>query len=187
MRLQAMHPVPPSPPSARGLLAAASLCALLWPAAQVAQAAETPVTRVLGPGEWFYTTPQVYGPDDVLELQFTGEAGCWLCYPRLVFQNTVQFGGTLKVTLGDHFLPYGGQLLTLFVYQGNGTPGSGLPTHPFDHYDLPALPPNHGWGTDSLYNSGQLLLSQAAVPEPAAWALWLTALAGMALRARRRA
>lgn len=173
----------PVHPLAPGLLAAASLSALLLSAAQAAE----PVTTVLGPGEWVYTTPQVWGPDDVLALHFTGDVGCSPCYPRLVFQNTVSFGGTLKVTLADNFLPYGGQWMMVFVYQGNGTPGSGLPTHRFDHYDLPALPPEHGWSTDSLYTSGQLLLSVAEVPEPAPSALWLAGLAGMAWWARRRA
>ena len=56
----------------------------------------------------------------------------------------------------------------------------------FDHVDLPALPPHHGWNTDSLYTSGRLLLT-AAVPEPAMPALWLAGLAGLALLARRHA
>ena len=75
----------------------------------------------------------------------------------------------------------------LFLYQGNGTPGSGLPSRHFDHVDLPALPPHHGGNTDSLYTSGRLLLTAAAVPEPAMPALWLAGLAGLALLARRRA
>ena len=165
------------------LLASASLSALLLTGAQ---AADNPVTRVLGPGVWTFTTPQVYGPDDVLDLHGTGEVGCSPCYPLLVFQTTVSFGGTLKLTLPDNFLPYGGQALMLFVYQGNGMPGSGLPSHYFDHFDLPALPPDHGWNTDSLYTSGRLLLT-AAVPEPAMPALWLAGLAGIALLRRRRA
>lgn len=80
------------------LLAAASLSAL-WLTG--AHAADRPVTRLLGPGVWYYTTPQLYGPDDVLDLHGTGDAGCSPCYPLLVFQTTVSFGGTLKLTLPD--------------------------------------------------------------------------------------
>ncbi|MBC7726072.1 MAG: hypothetical protein H7242_00415 [Microbacteriaceae bacterium] len=74
-----------------------------------------------------------------------------------------------------------------FVHHGTGTPGTGLPTGRFDHFDPPALPPNHGGNTDSLDTSGQLLLTAADVPELTAPARWRVGLeAGCGLLARRR-
>jgi hypothetical protein len=103
--------------------------------------------------------------------------------------HTVHFDGTLKITMDDRFLPWGGHLMFLFGYRGvPDVPGTALPTGRFHTLDLPPLDPSLGWSTDSIYASGSILLAQL-VPEPATWALWLgggALLAGVA-RLRRPA
>ena len=180
--------MPSRPFPARRLLAAASLAALLPTAAL---AVDTVTTLRLGPGWHVFDTPQVFGPDSMLELVLSGGAGCTLpCHSQVLFQNTVHFDGTLKITMDDRFITWGGHLMLLFSYRGvPDVPGTALPTGRFHTLELPALDPSLGWSTDSLYSSGTILLAQL-VPEPATWALWLGGgglLAGLAQRRRRPA
>jgi hypothetical protein len=141
-----------------------------------------PATAVYGAGVWRFDTPQVFGTDSVLELQITGIGGgpCDPCHPLLVFEQGVQFGGALRVTMVPGDFVYGSQGYTLFSYWQS------LPEGQFSTVQLPGLPDGLGWATD-LYISGSIRALQP-VPEPAAWALWLAALgagAGLAQRARQ--
>ncbi len=139
----------------------------------------------LEPGVHVFDTPQVFGPDSVLELVLSGGLGCDPCNTVVAFRDTVHFDGTLKLTMDDRFLPWGGHSIQLFSYRGIAdVPGTALPSGRFHTLDLPALDASQGWGTDSLYSNGTVLLAQL-VPEPATWALWLLGgalLAGVALR-----
>ena len=75
-------------------------------------------TLRLAPGLHVFDTPQVFGPDDVLELVLAGGLGCDPCHTQLMFQNTVHFDGTLRLTLDDSFIPWGGHWIWLFLYRG---------------------------------------------------------------------
>ena len=168
-------------PSLR-LLAAAGLAALLPVTAQALDIGNQTTAHVLlAPGLHIFDTPQVFGPDSVLELVLSGGVGCASpCHTQIQFQNTVHFDGTLKITMDDAFLTWGGHLMTLFSYWGiPNTPGTGLPSGRFHALDLPPLDPSLGWSTDSIYSSGSILLAQLG-PEPTTLALWL---GGGALRA----
>lgn len=152
------------------LLAAAGV-AMLLPLAAQADPAGTHLR--LEPGIHVFDTPQVFGPDSVLELVLSGGLGCSPCNTLVVFEHTVHFDGTLKLTMEDSFLRWGGQLIWLFSYRGiPDVPGTALPTGRFHTLDLPALYPNQGWGTDSIYSNGSVLLAQL-VPEPSSLAMWL--------------
>ena len=172
------------PPALR-LLAAASAAALM---STSAQAVDTVTTLRLEPGLHIFDMPQVFGPDSVLELVLSGGVGCASpCHSQIQFNNTVHFDGTLKITMDDQFLTWGGHLMRLFIYRGvPDVQGTALPTGRFHTLDLPPLDPSLVWSTDSLYSNGSILLAQL-VPEPATWALWLgggALLAGLAWRRR---
>lgn len=175
-------PDPKSP--ALRLLAAAGLAALLPLAAQANPAGSY---LRLEPGVHVFDTPQVFGPDSVLELVLSGGLGCNPCNTLVVFEHTVHFDGTLKLTTDENFFPWGGHLIWLFSYRGiPDQPGTGLPTGRFHTLDLPALDPSQGWTTDSLYSNGSVLLAQL-VPEPSSLAMWLAGgalLAGLGRRQR---
>jgi hypothetical protein len=162
------------------LLAVAALAALLPPTALARGA----LLR-LEPGVHVFDAPQVFSPDSVLELVLSGGLGCDPCNTVLIFQNTVHFDGTLRLTMDDKFIPWGGHLIGLFSYRGMpDVPGTALPSGRFHTLDLPPLDPSQGWSTDSLYATGSVLLAQL-VPEPSTPALWLTGgalLAGLRLR-----
>jgi hypothetical protein len=172
------------PPPALRLLAATALAALL---PITAQADVGTVQLRLEPGVHYLDTPQVFGPDSVLEMVLTGRSGCDPCNTMIVFRNTVSFDGTLKLTMEDSFFRWSGHQIQLFSYLGvPDTPYTALPTGRFHTLDLPALFPGQGWGTDSLYTNGTVLLAQE-VPEPSAPALWLAGGALLAGLGRRRA
>ena len=177
-------------PSLR-LLAAAGLAALLPVTAQALDIGNQTTAHVLlAPGLHIFDTPQVFGPDSVLELVLSGGVGCASpCHTQIQFQHTVHFDGTLKITLDDAFLTWGGHLMFPFVYSGiPNTPGTALPSGRFHTLDLPPIDASLGWSTDSIYSSGSILLAQL-VPEPSTLALWLgggALLAGLA-RLRRPA
>lgn len=165
-------------------LAAAGI-ALLAPAA--AQSADSPQVLRLEPGLHVFDQPQVFASDSVLELVLSGGVGCASpCHSQLLFKSTVHFDGTLKLTLDDQFMPWGGHPMFLFMYWGvPDMPGTGLPTGRFHTLDLPPLDPSQGWSTDSLYTNGSILLAQL-VPEPPTPALWLGGVALLAALARAR-
>lgn len=167
---------------------AAAAMALLAPA--TAQAADSPQVLRLEPGLHVFDQPQVFAPDSVLELVLSGGVGCVSpCHTQVMFQNTVHLDGTLKLTMDEHFIPWGGHLMFLFIYRGVADmPGTALPTGRFHTLDLPALDASQGWSTDSLYSNGSVLLAQL-VPEPSTPALWLGggALLAVLTRARRPA
>lgn len=171
------------------LLAAAGLAALLPVTAQAVDIGNQSTAHVLlAPGLHIFDTPQVFGPDSVLELVLSGGLGCASpCHTQVQFQHTVHFDGTLKITLDDAFIPWGGHLMFLFSYRGiPDTPGTALPSGRFHTLDLPPLDASLGWSTDSIYSSGSILLAQL-VPEPSTLALWLgggALLAGLAHRRR---
>lgn len=89
----------------------------------------------------------------------------------------LQFGGTLQLSLLDGFAPQAGQRFDLFDW--------GRSSGQFGRLDLAAAPLAAGlrWDASRLYVDGSLAV--AAVPEPAAWALWAGGLA--LLLGRRRA
>jgi hypothetical protein len=173
----------PRTPALR-LLVAAGLVALL-PLAVQADPAGTHLR--LEPGVHVFNTPQVFGPDSVLELVLSGGLGCNPCNTQVVFEHTVHFDGTLKLTMDDSFIRWGGHQIWLFSYRGiPDVPGTGLPAGRFHTLDLPPLDPTQGWGTDSLYTNGTVLLAQL-VPEPSSLAMWLAGgvlLAGLGRRRR---
>ncbi|HOB95565.1 MAG TPA: hypothetical protein PK306_23655 [Aquabacterium sp.] len=152
-----------------------------------AHAADTPAVLRLEPGLHVFDQPQVFAPDGVLELVLSGGVGCASpCHSQLLFKNTVHFDGTLKLTMDDQFLAWGGHQMVLFIYWGvPDMAGTGLPTGHFHTLDLPQLDPSQGWGTDSLYTNGSILLAQL-VPEPPTPALWLGGAALLAALARAR-
>jgi hypothetical protein len=154
-----------------------------WP---LAQASEAPPPVVYGPGVWPLDTPQAFAADGVLELQIHGIAAgpCDPCVPTLVFKQSVNFDGTLRVTMNDHSFMYASLTYWLFNYWG------GLPSGRFSRIELPGFVPSLGWNTDSLYVNGYIMVqSPLAVPEPSTGALWLAglALAGGVARRRHRA
>lgn len=170
------------------LLAAAGLAALLPVTAQAVDIGNQSTAHVLlAPGLHIFDTPQVFGPDSVLELVLSGGLGCASpCHTQVQFQHTVHFDGTLKITLDDAFLTWGGHLMFLFSYWGiPDTPGTALPSGRFHTLDLPPLDASLGWSTDSIYSSGSILLAQL-VPEPSTLALWLGGGALLARLAHRR-
>ncbi len=154
------------------------LAALALAGSQAASAA----TTVYGPGVWRFDTPQVFGPDSVLELQIIGIGGgpCAPCSPTLVFEQGVHYDGTLRVTMTPSSFVYASQGYTLFSVW------SAPPTGRFHTVELPVLDPSLGWNTDSLYSSGSIM-AQSPVPEPAAWLMALLGLAGVAGRRIRTA
>lgn len=159
---------------------ASAMCSAVLALATVPSAVQA-ATEVYGPGEWHFTTPTLFAPDDVLELQIIGVGGppCVVCSPIMVFEQGVSFAGTLRVTMEPAWFFYAGQTYTLFSYW------TSPPVGHFGHVDLPALPAGLAWNTDSLYNSGTIQVQQP-VPEPAVWALWLGGTILMGVRARRR-
>lgn len=162
-----------------------AISALVASALSAAQAAEPPPPVVYGPGVWVLDARQVFAADAVLELQIhgIGAGPCEPCFPTLVFKDSVSFDGTLRVTMNDNSFMYASLTYGLFSYWNS------LPSGRFSRIELPDLPPSLGWSTDSLYNSGYIMVqSPAGVPEPATWALWLAglALAGGVARQRRR-
>ncbi len=77
--------------------------------------------------------------------------GCDPCNTVVVFENTVHFDGTLKLTMDDKFLPRGGHLIWLLSYRGiPDVSGAGLPSGRFHTLYLPGLDATQGWGTDTL-------------------------------------
>jgi hypothetical protein len=171
------------------LLAAAGLAALLPITAQAVDIGNQSTAHVrLAPGLHIFDTPQVFGTDSVLELVLSGGLGCASpCHTQLQFRHTVHFDGTLKITMDDAFLTWGGHRMFLFSYWGiPDTPGTALPTGRFHTLELPPIDASLGWSTDSIYSSGTILLAQL-VPEPSSLALWLgggALLAGLAYRRR---
>lgn len=171
------------------LLAAAGFAALLPATAQAVDIGNQSTAHVLlAPGLHIFDTPQVFGPDSVLELVLSGGLGCASpCHTQVQFQHTVHFDGTLKITMDDAFIPWGGNLMFLFSYRGiPNTPGTALPSGLFHTLDLPPIDASLGWSTGSIYSNGSILLAQL-VPEPSTLALWLgggALLAGLAHRRR---
>lgn len=174
-------------PSLR-LLAAAGLAALLPVTAQALDIGNQSTAHVrFEPGLHVLDTPQVFGPDSVLELVLSGGVGCVSpCYSQIQFINTVHFDGTLKITMDSAFLTWGGHLMFPFVFSGiPSTQGTALPSGRFHTLDLPPLDASLGWSTDSIYSSGSILLAQL-VPEPSTLALCLGGGALLAGLARQR-
>ena len=169
------------------MLASASLASLAALLPLATQAAVDPEHLRLEPGLHVFDTPQVFGPDSVLELVLSGGLGCeHPCHTQVMFQNTVHFDGTLKLTMDDKFFPWGGHMMFLFIYRGiPGVQATALPTGRFHTLDLPPLDPSQGWTTDSIYSNGTVLLAQL-VPEPSTPALWLAGAAALAAGMARR-
>ncbi len=146
----------------------AAALAATWAPAQAAQ------TVVFTPGVWTLDTPQAFAADGVLELQLIGQGLCDPCNALLVFQNTVDFAGTLRLSLTNDLFAYAGRRFLLFSYTHS------MPSGLFSQIDLSALPGPLNWNTDSLYTSGSVMIqSPSAVPEPAAWMLCLLGAAGL--------
>jgi PEP-CTERM motif len=160
---------------AAGLLACSALPGAL---------AATPAPEVYGPGEWFFKDRKVFGPDSVLELRIIGigsASGCVRCSPILVFEQGVQFDGTLRVVMEPSWFVYGTQFYTLFSFL------SARPEGQFSQIELPALSGDLAWNDGDLYLNGRIQAqSPLAVPEPSTWALWLAGLGMVGALVRRR-
>jgi len=97
-------------------------------------------------------------------------------HDHLAFTQAVALeGGTLQLLWLDGASGQAGDRWDLFDWNG-GVSGR------YAVLDLPALQAGLRWDTSALHGSGELAI--AAVPEPAAWALWLCGLGAAALRRR---
>jgi hypothetical protein len=98
-------------------------------------------------------------------------------YDQLQVSGTLNFGGTLAVSLINGFTPSAGQTFLLF--------DAGTYTGAFSDYQLASLPGGLQWDTTALQSAGTLSVS--AIPEPATIALLSgAAVLAFALYRRRR-
>lgn len=105
-----------------------------------------------------------------------GGLGLGTGFDHFAVGGALQFGGTLQLSLLGGFAPQAGQRFDLFDW--------GSSSGRFARLDLAAAPLADGlrWDAARLYVDGSLAV--AAVPEPAAWALWAGGL--VLLLGRRR-
>lgn len=88
-------------------------------------------------------------------------------YDALVVNDTLTFGGTLKLAILNGFTPQLGQTFDLFDWESaSGT---------FSNFDLPNLDPALFWDMSELYTNGEITI--AAVPEPSMGVLLAGAMA----------
>lgn len=114
----------------------------------------------------------------LMALGGTTPGFCDPCSDKIVFDGAVTLeGGPLNVVWWNGFQGRAGDRFDLFDFNG-GLVGR------FGSLDLPALDAGLRWQTEALYADG--VLSVAAVPEPAAWALWLLGTAALLAWRRRR-
>lgn len=128
---------------------------------------------VAGSSTRLQVDPQATFGAGAVSLMGLGDSGT---SDTLAFTQTALLeGGTLQVRWAGSGSAAAGARWDLFDWNG------GVSGH-FDTLALPALDAGLAWDSSALYTSG--LLTVTAVPEPAAWLLWLTGLLALPLRRR---
>jgi hypothetical protein len=104
-----------------------------------------------------FTGDVMFGPAASIRLRLGGTtAGTQ--HDQLRAQHTVEFGGTLRVSLKDGFVPQSGQTFTLMTYANRAGE--------FDTLDLPPLPFNLSWDVQYNATALRLVVSEKGLAQP---------------------